>query len=50
MKLSGFIDADWVGSPSDRKSASDGIFSVGSVVVSWYNKKQISMALSLVEA
>jgi hypothetical protein len=30
----------------DRKSTSRGIFSIRSIVVSWYNKKQRSMALS----
>ena len=50
MKLQGFTDADWAGSPSDRKSTSGGIFNLGLVVVSWYNRKQRSVALSLVEA
>eukprot|EP00253_Pinus_taeda_P021864 PITA_21864 len=50
VKLQGFTDADWSGSPSDRKSISRGIFSIGSAVVSWYNKKQRSVALSLAEA
>jgi hypothetical protein len=50
VKLCGFTDADWVGSPSDRKSTSGGIFSVGSTVVSWYNRKQRSVALSSAEA
>ena len=47
MKLCGFIDVDWVGIPSNQKSTSSGIFSVGSTVVSWYNKKKRSMVLSL---
>ena len=34
----------------DRKSTSGGIFSIGSTVVSWYSRKQRSVALSLVEA
>ena len=34
----------------DRKSTSGGIFSIGSTAVSWYIRKQISMALSSVEA
>ena len=50
MKLQGFIDADWEGSPSDRKSTSGGIFSIGLALVSWYNTKQRSVALSSVEA
>ena len=50
MKLQGFIDTDCVGSPSDWKSTSGGIFKLGSVVVSWYSRKQRSVALSSVEA
>ena len=34
----------------DRKSTSRGIFSIGSTTVSWYSKKQRSMALSSAEA
>ena len=30
VKLQGFTDADWAGSPSDRKSTSRGIFNLGS--------------------
>ena len=50
VKLHGFMDADWAGSPMDRKSTSGGIFSIGSIVVSWYNRKHRSMALSSAEA
>eukprot|EP00253_Pinus_taeda_P033302 PITA_33302 len=50
VKLQGFTDVDWAGSPSDRKSTSGGIFSIGSTVVSWYNRKQRSVELSSVEA
>eukprot|EP00253_Pinus_taeda_P030768 PITA_30768 len=50
VKLCGFTDADWAGSPMDRKSTSRGIFSIGSTTISWYNKKQRSMALSSTEA
>eukprot|EP00253_Pinus_taeda_P035757 PITA_35757 len=50
VKFQGFIDADWAGSPSDRKSTSGGIFNLGSAVVSWYNWKQISNELSSMEA
>ena len=50
MKIQGFTDADWVGSPSDIKSTSGGIFSIGSTIISWYNRKQQSVALSLAEA
>ena len=46
VKLHDFMDADWVGSPTDRKSILGGIFSIGYTTFSWYSRKQISMALS----
>jgi hypothetical protein len=49
VKLHGFTTADWAGSPTNRKSTPGGIFSIGYTVVSWYNKKQRSMALSSTE-
>ena len=49
VNLCGFTDVDWVGSPFDQKSTSSGIFSVEFVTVSWYNRKQRSVALSLTE-
>eukprot|EP00253_Pinus_taeda_P026105 PITA_26105 len=49
VKLQGFTDADWVGSPSDRKRTSGGIFNLGSAAVSWYSRKQRLVALSSVE-
>ena len=50
VKLQGFTEADWAGSPSDRKSTSGRIFNIGSTAVSWYSKKQRSVALTSVEA
>ena len=50
VKLQGFTNGYWARSPSNRKSTSDGIFSIGSAVVSWYNRKQRLVAQSLVEA
>ena len=50
VKLQGFTDADWAGSPSDWKSTLGGIFNLGSAAVSWYSRKQRSVALSSVEA
>eukprot|EP00253_Pinus_taeda_P018020 PITA_18020 len=50
VKLQGFTDADWVGSPSDRKRTSGGIFNLGSDAVSWYSRKQRLVALSSTEA
>ena len=46
VKLQGFTNADWEGSPSDRKSTSGGIFNLGLAAISWYNRKQRSVALS----
>eukprot|EP00253_Pinus_taeda_P015249 PITA_15249 len=50
VKLCGFTDADWAGSPMDRRSTSGGIFSIGSTSISWYSRKQTSVALSSMEA
>jgi hypothetical protein len=49
VKLHGVTDADWAGSPTDRKSTSGEILSIISTIVSWYNRNQRSMALSSVE-
>ena len=49
VKLHGFTDADWAGSPSDRKRTSGGISRIGSTIVSWYSRKHISVALISVE-
>ena len=45
VKLHGFTDSNWAGIPTDRKSTSGGVLSIRSTVVSWYNRKQISVAL-----
>ena len=50
MKIQGFTNADWEGSPSERNSTSGGIFSIGSTAISWYNRKQRLVALNLAEA
>ena len=50
VKLHGFMDANWARSPTDRKSTSGGIFSIGSTTISWYSRKHRSVALSLAEA
>ena len=49
-KLYGYTDADWDGSFLDRKRTSGGCFFLGSVMISWFSKKQSSVALSIVEA
>ena len=50
VKLQGFTDADWEGSPSDRKSTSGGIFSIGSTKISWYNRTRRLVALNSAKA
>eukprot|EP00253_Pinus_taeda_P011932 PITA_11932 len=49
VKIQGLTNADWVGSPSNQKSISRGIFNLGSATVSWYSRKQRSVALSSAE-
>ena len=40
VKFQGFTDANWAGSPFNKKSTLGGIFSIGLATVSWYNRKQ----------
>ena len=40
---------DWAGIPPEKKSTFGGIFSVGSVAISWYNRKQRYVVLILAE-
>ena len=49
VNFHGFVNADWADSPMDRKRTSGGVSSTGSTTVSWYNRKQISVALSSTE-
>ena len=49
-RLYGYIDADWARSISDRKSTSGGCYSLGSAMISWFSRKQSSVALSIAEA
>eukprot|EP00253_Pinus_taeda_P031842 PITA_31842 len=50
LTLHAYIDADWAGSVDERKSTSGGAFFMGSRLVSWFSKKQSSIALSTAEA
>eukprot|EP00253_Pinus_taeda_P029527 PITA_29527 len=50
VRLAGYTDSNWAGCASDRKSTSGCCFGLGSAVVSWFNRKQQSVALSSVEA
>jgi hypothetical protein len=46
--LSGYTDADWAGSVSDRKITSGCCFSLGSSMFSWQSRKKSSISLSTV--
>ena len=48
-RLYGYTDADWAGSISDRKSTSGGCYSLGSAMISWFSRKQSSVAVSTTE-
>ena len=50
VQLAGFTDADWAGCVEDQKSTSGCCFSIRLGVVSWFSRKQKSVALSSVEA
>jgi uncharacterized membrane protein len=43
VKMQGYSESTWVGSASHRKSTSWFCFSLGSVMIYWFNKKHISM-------
>ena len=50
-RLYGYTDADWAGSILDRKSSTTGgCYSLGSVMISIFCRKQFSVALSTAEA
>jgi hypothetical protein len=50
VSLVGYTDSDWAGCAIDRKSTSGCCFGLGSGLVSWYSRKQKSVALSSAEA
>ena len=45
-RLYGYTDSDWAGSATDRKSTSGGCYCLGFSMISWFSKKQLSVALS----
>jgi hypothetical protein len=47
--LSGYIDSDWAGSISDRKSTSGCCFNLGLAMISWQSRKQSNISLRTME-
>jgi hypothetical protein len=45
--LAGYSDADWAGSPDDRKRTSGGCVYVGTNLVAWMSRKQASISFPL---
>ena len=50
FNITNFSDADFVGCQTDRKSTSGTCHFLGYALVSWFSKKQNSVALSTTEA
>ena len=50
IRLVGYTNSDWAVNVADRKSTSGCCFSLGSAAVSWFSRKQKSVALSSAEA
>ena len=50
INLYGYVDLEWVGSTTDRKSTSGCCFNLGSSMISWFSRKQLCVALSTTEA
>ncbi|MCO5589387.1 hypothetical protein L7F22_043354 [Adiantum nelumboides] len=50
VQVHGYIDSDWAGSSSNRRSTIGYMFSFGSATITWSSKKQPTLALSSIEA
>jgi hypothetical protein len=50
VRLVGFTNVDWPGCVEDRKITSRCCLSIGSGIISWFNRKKRSMTLSSDEA
>ena len=45
-----YMNSDWTGSATDRKSTSGGCYSLGSTMISWFSKKKSNVSISTAEA
>lgn len=50
LEAKGYCDSDWAENVDDMKSTSGYVFNLGSSVISWYLKKQATVAQSSAEA
>ena len=50
INLHCYVDSDWVGSTTDMNITSICCFSLGSGMISWFNRKKSCVALSTAEA
>lgn len=50
LLLHGFVDSDWAGHASARKSTLGFCFSLGRSIILWFSRKRLTVALSLAEA
>jgi hypothetical protein len=50
VKLQGYTNFNWEGSAVDRESTLRCFFSLGSSMISWLRRKQMSLALNTIEA
>ena len=48
--LNGYVDSDWAGDQTDRKSTSGYLFMIDKSTISWNSRKQQTVALSTTEA
>ena len=49
-RLYAYTDADWDGSTSDKKSTLGGCYYLGFTMISWFSRKQPSVAFNTAEA
>ena len=50
LTLQAYLDADWAGDPTDRRSTTEYCFILGDSLISWRSKKQTVVARSSTEA